>query len=108
MTNGSMTKMVDMSLAPANDIVRQLVADGVPDAPMQVYSAGLKGCLVWRSFYRAAGYANPAIREIAKALRKHVDRSTLQAIVEELLDARGDKMFREILERIAHELDVKV
>ena len=43
-------------MAPANDIARQLVADGVPDAPMQVYSAGLKGCLVWRSFYKAAGY----------------------------------------------------
>jgi len=31
---------------PANDIARQLVAAGVPDAPMQVYTAGLKGCLV--------------------------------------------------------------
>src|SRR5918911_1524253 len=41
-------------MAPANDIARQLVADGVPDGPMQVYSAGLKGCLVWRSFYKAA------------------------------------------------------
>jgi hypothetical protein len=41
-------------MAPANDIARQLVADGVPDAPMQVYTAGLKGCLVWRSFYSAA------------------------------------------------------
>ena len=43
-------------VAPANDIARQLVADGVPDAPMQVYSEGLKGCLVWRSFFRAAGF----------------------------------------------------
>jgi hypothetical protein len=43
-------------MAPANDIARQLVADGVPDAPMQVYTEGLKGCLVWRSFYSAAGY----------------------------------------------------
>ena len=41
-------------MAPANDIARQLVAAGVPDAPMQVYTAGLKGCLMWRSFYRAA------------------------------------------------------
>jgi hypothetical protein len=32
-------------MAPANDIARQLVADGLPDAPMQVYSAGLKRCL---------------------------------------------------------------
>ena len=43
-------------MAPANEIARQLVADGVPDAPMQVYMAGLKGCLIWRSFHKAAGY----------------------------------------------------
>jgi len=43
-------------MAPANDIARQLVADGQPDAPMHVYTAGLKGCLVWRSFYGAAGF----------------------------------------------------
>src|SRR5262249_26280251 len=43
-------------MAPANDIARQLVAAGVPDAPMHVYTAGLKGCLVWRSFHKAAGY----------------------------------------------------
>ena len=41
-------------MAPANDIARQLVADGVPDAPMHVYTEGLKGCLVWRSFHKAA------------------------------------------------------
>src|SRR5215471_11509191 len=42
-------------MAPANDIARQLVADGVPDAPMHVYTAGLKGCMVWRSFHKTAG-----------------------------------------------------
>jgi hypothetical protein len=41
-------------MAPANDIARQLVADNVPDAPMHIYTAGLKGCLVWPSFHRAA------------------------------------------------------
>ena len=41
-------------MAAANDIARQLVADGIPDEPMQVYTAGLKGCLVWPSFHRAA------------------------------------------------------
>jgi len=41
-------------MAPANDIARQLVANGLPDAPMHIYSAGLKGCLVWRSFHKAA------------------------------------------------------
>ena len=39
-------------MAPANDIARQLVADGVPDAAMQVYTVGLKGCLSWYSFPR--------------------------------------------------------
>ena len=43
-------------MAPANDIAQQLIADGVPDAPMQVYMARLKGCLIWRSFHKAAGY----------------------------------------------------
>ena len=32
-------------MATANDIARQLMTDGVPDAPMHVYSEGLKGCL---------------------------------------------------------------
>jgi len=45
-------------MAPANEIARQLVADGVPDAPMQVYTAGLKGCLVRRSFHKAAGHTS--------------------------------------------------
>ena len=50
------TYIATSRMAPANDIARQLVADGVPDAPMQVYTAGLKGCLVRRSFHKAAGY----------------------------------------------------
>jgi hypothetical protein len=43
-------------MAPANDIARELVADGVPDAPMHIYRAGLKGYLVWRSFHKAAEF----------------------------------------------------
>src|SRR5215472_7466185 len=43
-------------MAPENDIARLLLADGVPDAPMQVYTAGLKGCLTWPSFFKAAGF----------------------------------------------------
>jgi hypothetical protein len=41
-------------MAPANDLARKLLADGLPDAPMHVYTEGLKGCLVWRSFHKAA------------------------------------------------------
>src|SRR5262245_3498255 len=50
------TYIATSRMAPANDIAGLLVADGVPDAPMQVYTAGLKGCLAWRSFHKAAGY----------------------------------------------------
>ena len=50
------TYIATSRMAPANEIARQLVADGVPDAPMQIYTVGLKGCLVWRSFHKAAGY----------------------------------------------------
>jgi hypothetical protein len=43
-------------MSPANEIARQLATEGMPDAPMRIYTAGLKGCLTWRSFYRAARY----------------------------------------------------
>src|SRR5262249_22154453 len=52
----SRTYTATSRMAPANDIARQLVADGVPDAPMHVYTADLKGRMVWRSFYRAAEF----------------------------------------------------
>jgi hypothetical protein len=48
------TYTVTSYMAPANDLARQLVAEGVPDAPMHVYTEGMKGCLVWRSFHKAA------------------------------------------------------
>src|SRR5262250_4025275 len=56
-------------MAPANDIARQLVVDGVPDAPMHVYTVGLKGCLVLRSFHKAASYT---FKENAQTLVKRV------------------------------------
>jgi hypothetical protein len=56
---GGRTYTATSRMAPANDIARQLVADGVPDGSMQVYTAGLKGCLVWRSFYSAAERNSP-------------------------------------------------
>jgi len=42
-------------MTSANDIARQLVADGVPDDAMHVHTEGLKGGLIWRSFHKAAG-----------------------------------------------------
>jgi len=49
-----------------------------------------------------------AIREIARVLRQHVDQNTRQRIVEDLLDTRGDKTFRDTIEQLAHDLNVKV
>ena len=37
-----------------NELARQLVAAGVPDAPMKIYTAGLKGFRTIPSFHRAA------------------------------------------------------
>jgi hypothetical protein len=51
------TDTANSRMAPTNDIARQLVADGVPDAPMHIYTAGMKGCLTWPSFHRAALFA---------------------------------------------------
>jgi hypothetical protein len=48
--------------------------------------------------------SDAAAREIAEVLRKHVDRQTLAQIVDELLEIRGDKDFREIIERLVHAL----
>jgi hypothetical protein len=45
-----------------------------------------------------------AIREIAKALRRHVDAETLERIVNDLLDVRGNRDFREAIEALAREL----
>ena len=45
-----------------------------------------------------------AIREIAKALRRHVDAETLEKVVNELLDVRGNRDFRETIEALSWEL----
>ena len=47
--------------------------------------------------------SNDAIREIAKALRHHVDAATLEKIVNELLDVPGNRSFREAI-ALAREL----
>ena len=48
--------------------------------------------------------SDAAAREIAKLLRKHVGMKTIEQIVEELLEARGDKDFRDSIERFVHAL----
>ena len=41
-------------MSPATDIARQLVAEGLPDRPLVVRSAGLAGHMTWPSFHEAA------------------------------------------------------
>ena len=48
--------------------------------------------------------SNDTIREIAKALRLHVDAATLEKIVNELLGVPGNKSFRDAIEALAREL----
>jgi hypothetical protein len=48
--------------------------------------------------------SNGAIREIAKALRRHIDAATLENIVNDLLDVPGNRSFRDAIEELAREL----
>jgi hypothetical protein len=48
--------------------------------------------------------SNDTIREIAKALRRHVDAATLEKVVNELLDFPGNRDFRNAIEELAREL----
>ena len=44
------------------------------------------------------------MQEIGKVLRKHVDRATLQKVMEDLQEVPGSKSFRDAIERLSHEL----
>jgi hypothetical protein len=48
--------------------------------------------------------SDDTIREIAKALRHHVDAATLEKVVNELLDVPGNRDFRNAIEELAREL----
>ena len=48
--------------------------------------------------------SDAAVREIAKVLLKHVDQESLQKVVDNLLDIRGDKSFRDTIATLAREL----
>ena len=48
--------------------------------------------------------SDTAVREIANILRKHVGTKTLEQIVNELLEIRGDKDFRDTIERLVDAL----
>ena len=48
--------------------------------------------------------SDAAVRVIAKVLRRHVDQQTIEKIVDELFEIRGDKNFRATIEKLAHAL----
>jgi hypothetical protein len=48
--------------------------------------------------------SDDTIREIANALRRHVDAATLEKVVNELIDVPGNKSFREAIEALARDL----
>jgi hypothetical protein len=50
--------------------------------------------------------SDAALREIAKVLRKHVAPQTLDEIAAELVEIRGDKDFRDAIERLVHALRI--
>jgi signal transduction protein with GAF and PtsI domain len=48
--------------------------------------------------------SDAAVREIAKVLLTHVDQESLRKVVDDLLDIRGDKSFRDMIATLAREL----
>jgi hypothetical protein len=51
--------------------------------------------------------SDAALREIAKVFRKHVDQKTLEKVVDDLLEIRGDKSFRDMIGTLARELKAR-
>jgi hypothetical protein len=47
------------------------------------------------------GISDQTAREIVTIIRKHVDQPTLDKIIEELQEVRGDKGFRDAVELFA-------
>ena len=48
--------------------------------------------------------SDAAAREMANVLQKHVNQKALVLIIDELLEIRGDKDFREIIEKLVYAL----
>ena len=51
--------------------------------------------------------SDAALRQIATVFRKHVDQKTLEKVVDDLLDIRGDKNFRDTVATLARELKAR-
>lgn len=48
--------------------------------------------------------SDAALREVAKVLRKHLEPVALEQIAAELVEIRGDKDFRDMIERLVQAL----
>ena len=48
--------------------------------------------------------SDAAVREVAKVLSAHVEPEALEQIAAELFEIRGDKDFRDTIERLVHAL----
>ena len=48
--------------------------------------------------------SDAALREVAKVLRKHVEPEALKQIAAQLVEIRGDKDFRDTIERLVQAL----
>jgi hypothetical protein len=49
-------------------------------------------------------FSDAALREVAKVLRNYVEPSALEQIMAELVEIRGDKDFRDTIERLVNAL----
>jgi hypothetical protein len=76
----------------------------IPVAPSHFSSPYAASVSITGSAKSKMNASNDAIREIGKALRRHVDPATLETIVNELLDVPGNRSFREAIEALAREL----
>jgi hypothetical protein len=47
-----------------------------------------------------AAFDDDTIREIAKALHRHVERVLLERVINDLFEVRGDKRFRDTIEKL--------
>ena len=47
-----------------------------------------------------AAFDDDTIREIAKALHRHVERVPLERVINDLFEVRGDKRFRDTIEKL--------
>jgi hypothetical protein len=75
----------------------------------RVYGLGRNPAQLFRraSKERVMAASDATVREMAKALRRHVDQQTLEKVINDLLDVPGDKSFRDAVEQLAHDLTAR-